>query len=264
MPDAEGRTLALITGASGGIGEAFAREIAADGHAVALVARDEDQLNRVAGVIASTTDMPAYPIVLDLAEPDAADRLIAALTRRGLDPDILVNNAGFGLVGPALELDRSEQVAMIDLNVRALADLALALLPAMRERGTGGIVNMASLASFMPGPGMAVYYATKAFVLSFSEALSSELAGTGVTVTAVCPGPVPTGFQPRSGMEEVRAYRRARKMSAPDVARLGWAGFKQGKRTVIPGLSTYATAQFVSILPRGLLLPAIKFFQRKD
>lgn len=255
--------LALVTGASGGIGEAFARAIAADGYAVAIVARDEGRLRRVAGVVGGETDMPVHVIPLDLCAPDAGERLAEILDRRGLDPDVLVNNAGFGLVGPALELDRAEQLSMIDLNVRCATDLALRLLPRMVERDAGGIINLASLSSYMPGPNMAVYYATKAYVLSLSEALSSELSGTGVTVTAVCPGPVTTGFQARAGMEDVRAYRNAPKVSAANVARLGWAGFKQGRRTVIPGMSTYAAAHLAAIMPRSLVLPAIKYFQRK-
>ncbi len=169
--------LALVTGASGGIGEAFAHELAAAGYALVLTARQEQELNRVRGVIAAKHQVPVTVIAMDLGDAGACDRLASELAARNLVPDLVVNNAGFGLVGPAAALPAADQLAMIDLNVRALTDLSLRFLPAMLARKSGGIVNVASTGAFMPGPNMAVYYATKNYVLAFSDALHEELKG---------------------------------------------------------------------------------------
>jgi len=181
-----------------------------------------------------------------VARIDASRRIGDALIANGLEPDIIVNNAGFGLVGPAAALDRGEQLAMIDLNVRALTDLSLAWADVL-ERRKGGILNVASVAGFLPGPGMAVYYATKAYVLSFSEALHHELAPKGVRVTALCPGPVPTEFQARAGITDVH-YPRGFDRSAEDVARQGYKGLMRGRGIVVPG----AHNKLVPLLPRFL------------
>jgi len=183
----ETRAVTLITGASAGIGAALAHEFAAHGHEVVLIARREQALAALADAIAAKG--APRPIVLcqDVARPGAAQAIAEALAQRGLEPDVVVNNAGFGLFGSADRLDRTEQLAMIDLNVRALTDLSLAFIDSLKRR-RGGILNVASVAGFMPGPGMAVYYATKAYVLSFTEALHHELKGAGVRVTALCPG----------------------------------------------------------------------------
>jgi len=195
---ARGPGLALVTGASGGIGEFLAHELSGDGYDLALVARSETELERVAAACRSRHGAETTVIALDLAEPGACKRLDDALTRLSLSPDLVVNNAGFGLTGPAAALSRAEQLEMIDLNVRVLTDLSLRYVGTMRERGRGGILNVASVAGFMAGPRMAVYYATKAFVLSFTEALASELEGTGITVSVLCPGPTRTGFFERA------------------------------------------------------------------
>ena len=183
----------VITGASAGIGAALARVFARNGHALALVARREDRLRALADEIAAAGGVRPLVIVADLQRGDAASLIGKALTAQGAEPQFMVNNAGFGLVGNSASLDRDEQLAMIDLNVRMLAGLSLAFVDSL-ARHRGGILNVGSVAGFLPGPGMTVYYATKAFVLSFSEALHSELKSRGIRVTVLCPGPVPTEF----------------------------------------------------------------------
>ena len=234
--------LALITGASGGIGEAFAEVLAADGFGLAIAARNEAELSRVKGVLSGKYSVPVTVVPADLSEGGACDRLAEALAERDIVPDIVINNAGFGLIGKAASLSRQAQLNMIDLNVRALADLTLRFLPAMIARRSGGIINVASVAGFMPGPQMAVYFATKAFVLSFTDAIAEEVRSAGVTVMSLCPGPVETNFQARAGMKRARALSRISTMSAVDVARAGWAGFNARERMVVPGFINKLTA----------------------
>lgn len=258
---APARKVALITGASGGIGEAFAERLAAEGYALVLAARSEAELSRVSGLITSRHDLPVATVATDLTRPEAVGQIMAALEAHNAEPEIVVNSAGAGLQGPAPGPDLERQLAMIDLNCRAVTALSLRFLDDMRARGTGGIINVASTASFLPGPNMAVYYATKAFVLSLSEALAGELHGTGVTVTAVCPGPTRTGFQAAAGMTGSRLVRLAPMMSAERVAELGLAGFRRGKRVVIPGLGNKLISWTVPFVPRAVLLPAVRFLQ---
>jgi len=248
----------LITGASGGIGEAFAVLLASGGHPLGLVARNEGELNRVKGVISARHQVEVDVFALDLGVPESGARLAAMLDQRGFVPDILINNAGFGLAGNAVDLSRDEQLRMIDLNVRALTDLSLRLLPAMIAKRHGGIINVASVAGFMPGPGMAVYFATKAYVVSFSDALSEELRGTGVTVTSLCPGPVETGFQRRAGMRTDRFGGPVKPLSAAEVAAQGWASFSKGERMAVPGWSNKLAVYGGRATPRRLLLPLLK------
>jgi short-subunit dehydrogenase len=248
----------LITGASGGIGEAFAVLLASGGHPLGLVARSEGELNRVKGVISARHQVEVDVFALDLGLPESGARLAAMLEQRGFVPDILINNAGFGLAGNAVDLSRDEQLRMIDLNIRALTDLSLRLLPAMIAQRQGGIINVASVAGFMPGPGMAIYFATKAYVVSFSDALSEELRGTGVTVTSLCPGPVETGFQRRAGMRTDRFGGPVKPLSAAEVAAQGWASFSKGERMVVPGWSNKLAAYGGRAMPRRLLLPLLK------
>jgi short-subunit dehydrogenase len=254
------RPVTLITGASAGIGAALAHEFAAHGHELVLIARREQALSRLADAIAAKG--VARPTVMraDLARLDAAQTIAAALDERGLEPDVVVNNAGFGLVGAAEALDRAEQLAMIDLNVRALTDVSLAFLDSLKRR-RGGILNVASIAAFMPGPGMAVYYASKAYVLSFSEALHRELKPKGVRVTVLCPGPVPTEFQARAGMSD-DAFPRFLTRSAEQVARDGYRGLMQGRRVVVPGAVNRAVTTIIRFAPRTLVLELIARQQR--
>jgi uncharacterized protein len=245
--------LALITGASGGIGEAFGHVLAGEGYDLVLVARRDQELHRVKGVITAKLPVAVHVMALDLNEAGAVESLMAEMASRNLVPAIVINNAGFGLAGPMAELSRDEQLRMIDLNVRVLTDLTLRFLPAMVASKSGGIINVASVAGFMPGPMMAVYFATKNYVLSFGDALNSELRGTGVTLTTLCPGTVKTGFQARAGQNE-----RGSTLSAYDVASQGWTGFKAKRRVVIPGIFNQMTAYGLRITPRRLSLPFIK------
>jgi hypothetical protein len=249
---AELRPVTLITGASAGIGHALARVFAKNGHEVVLVARREQLLANLADEIAATGAPRPTVLRADVSRIDAARRIGEALVAAGLEPEIVVNNAGFGLLGAAVTLDRGEQLAMIDLNVRALTDLSLGFAEAL-ERRKGGILNVASVAAFMPGPGMAVYYATKAYVLSFTEALHHELAPKGVRVTALCPGPVPTEFQARAGIKSMRLARAAVR-TADQVAADGYKGLREGARVVVPGFPNQLAAVLAPLLPRSFIM----------
>jgi uncharacterized protein len=244
----------VITGASAGIGEALAEIFAAHGHATVLVARRLDRLEALAKRIVSGGRAAPLILAIDLAQAGGTDELARALAEARVEPQILVNNAGFGLRGAAAGLDRARQLAMIDLNVRALTDLSLRFVESL-ARHRGGIINLASIASYFPGPGMAVYYATKAYVLSFSEALSRELAPMGIRVTAVCPGPVPTEFQARAGID--RHMPPLITHSAEQVARQAYEGFMRGKRVVVPGILNKIIVGIPRLLPRALLLRAV-------
>jgi short-subunit dehydrogenase len=254
------KPVTLITGASAGIGMELARVFAAHGHDLVLVARREDRLTALAGEIAASGRPRPDVVVLDLERRDAAATLAAELASRGLEPEIVVNNAGFGLTGDAAVLDRAEQLAMIDLDVRALTELSLIFVDSI-ARHRGGILNVASIAAFLPGPGMAVYYASKAFVLSFSEALHYELADRGVRVTALCPGPVPTEFQARSGMRTDRSQQII-ELPPDRVAQIGYRGFMRGERVVVAGTGNKLAMLFIRLIPNVLLLPMIARHQR--
>ncbi|MEA2978826.1 MAG: uncharacterized protein QOF09_649 [Alphaproteobacteria bacterium] len=250
MPDPQ--PVAVITGASAGIGAALANVFADNGHALVLVARRAPQLKALADAIEERGHARPRVIVLDLGRADAAARIEEELREAGLEPRFLVNNAGFGLMGPAASLDQPRQLAMIDLNVRVLTELSLRFAPSL-VRHKGGILNVASIASFMPGPGMAVYHATKAYVLSFSEALHRELGGHGVRVTALCPGPVETEFMAQAGIPD-NYFPRFLARSAPRVAQEGYDGLMRGRRVVIPGSSNKVAAWLARLLPRRLVL----------
>jgi short-subunit dehydrogenase len=250
------KAIALITGASSGIGADLARIFARNGYELVLVARREDRLNALADDIAAGGRPRPMVLPLNLEERDAVARIAAALSSRGLEPAIVVNNAGFGLAGPAAELDRNEELGMIDLNIRALTELSLAFVDSL-ERHRGGILNVASIAAFLPGPGMAVYYATKAYVLSFSEALHSELQPRGIRVTALCPGPVPTEFQARSGMQ-MEGAQALLTVSAQRVAQIGYDAFMRGQRVVIAGGLNKIAAFMMRLTPHALLMPLVE------
>jgi short-subunit dehydrogenase len=254
MPDPE--PVVLITGASAGIGAALADVFADNGHTLVLVARRAPQLKVLADAIEQRGHARPRVIVLDLGLPDAAARIDDELRDNGLEPKFLVNNAGFGLLGPAASLDRAQQLAMIDLNVRALTELSLRFTESL-SRHRGGILNVASIASFMPGPGMAVYHATKAYVLSFSEALHRELAPRGVRVTALCPGPVETEFMARAGIPE-GYFPHFLARTADRVAREGYEGLMRGRRVVVPGSGNKAAMLLARLLPRSLVLRMVR------
>jgi uncharacterized protein len=246
------KPVVLITGASAGIGTELARVFAARGHELMLVARREDRLKALADEIAVAGHPRPSVLALDLGERDAVKKLIAELSLCGLEPAIVVNNAGFGLKGTAAALDRDEQLDMINLNVRSLTELSLAFIDSL-VRHRGGILNVASIAAFLPGPGMAVYYATKAYVLSFSEALHQELASRGIRVTAVCPGPVATEFQARSGME-LPGTAKLFEIPAARVAEIGYDALMRGQRVVIAGTANKIAVLLVRLMPKSVLL----------
>jgi uncharacterized protein len=249
----------LITGASAGIGTELARVFASNGHRVALVARRAERLAALADEI--TASGAATPIVIacDLEQPDAGDKIAAALAAEGVEVEFVVNNAGFGLFGNAVELDRAEQLGIIAVNIRATTDLSLRFSDQL-IRHRGGILNVGSIAGFLPGPGMAVYYASKAYVLSLSEALRAELAPRGVRVTVLCPGPVPSEFQARAGFKPV-FDSAILNVSASDVAKAGYRGLMANKRAVLPGLGIKIVPLLLRLFPRGFILWAVGYFQ---
>jgi short-subunit dehydrogenase len=255
------RPVALITGASAGIGTALARVFARNGHELLVVARRKDRLEALASEIAAQGRRRPIVLALDLERRDAADAIADEMAGQGVEPAIVVNNAGFGLIGDAASLSRAEQLSMIDLNVRALTDLSLAFVDSL-ARHRGGILNVASVAGFLPGPGMAVYYATKAYVVSFSQALHHELKSKGVRVTALCPGPVPTEFQARAGMTGP-TFSPVLLRSAEQVAEAGYRGLAAGRMVVVPGMPNKAVTALVPLLPRKLLLKATARQQNK-
>jgi len=254
------KPVTVITGASVGNGAALARVFARNGLQIALIARREKEMSLLATEIAVSAKYQPVVITADLQRADAPARIAHELLGRGLEPAIVVNNAGFGLHGPAAVIDRAEQLAMIDLNVRALTDLSLRWIDGIVKH-KGGILNVASVAGFMPGPNMAVYYATKAYVLSFSEALSRELEPLGVRVTVLCPGPVKTEFQMRAGID-ARKPSLLLDRTAEQVARTGYDGFMAGKRLVIPGVGNKIVSLLPKLLPRGLVLKTLDSYQR--
>ena len=249
----------LITGASAGIGTELARVFASNGHRVALVARRADRLAALAGEITASGGTAPVVIPCDLERGDAADKIAAALAAAGVEVDYLVNNAGFGLFGRAAELDREGQLGIISVNIRAMTDLTLRLSDQV-VRHHGGILNVGSIAGFLPGPGMAVYYASKAYVLSFTEALRGELADRDVRVTALCPGPVPTEFQARAGFRP-GFDSTILNVSASDVAKAGYRGLMANKRVVLPGLGIKVVPFLLRLFPRGFILAAVAGFQ---
>ena len=239
--------IALVTGASAGLGTDFARQLSADGARVVLVARRKDRIEALAAELGN-----ARAVALDLSEMDAAERLMADVAGHGEHVDLLVNNAGFGLAGRFAELDGGRLRQMIDLNCGVLTDLSHAVLPAMIERRRGGILNVASTAAFQAGPGMAVYFATKAYVLSFTEALHEEVRSRGIHVTALCPGPVATEFAEVAGFGKAQAFNKLGAGSAEVVA-AGLAGLDRNQAIVVPGLANKVGAQSHRFLPRAFI-----------
>lgn len=260
----DGRPWAVITGASGGIGLDLARGLAARGHNLFLVARSAARLRAVADELAAAHGVTTAVHVADLADPAAPAALCAALDAAGIAPEVLVNNAGVGAYGPFLDAPLAETMAMIQLNVAALTELTGRLVPGMVRRGHGRVLQVASTAAFQPGPLLAVYYATKAYVLSFSEALGNELAGTGVTVTTLCPGPTRTDFQARAKLSGARLLRGPLMMDAAAVAEAGLEGMWAGRAVVIPGLVNKLTAATPRFVPRGLMTALVRFAQERD
>ena len=246
------RPVALVTGASGGIGADLARLCASGGHDVVLVARGLDAMAALAATLERTHGVRCTVLGVDLTEADAVPTLVADLAERGIEVDVLVNNAGFALFGPFVETSAATELSMLQLNVVALTHLTKLLLPGMVRRGRGRVLTVASTAAFLPGPLMAVYYASKAYVLSLSEALAEEVAGTGVTVTCLCPGATHTGFAVTANMADSRLFNGPGVMDSAAVAKAGYDGMMAGRRLVIPGLANKLGMQSLRFAPRAL------------
>ncbi len=245
---------ALITGASSGIGLELASLAAQEGHDLVLVARQRERLESVGRGLAEEYGVRVSVLPKDLSDPSAPAELGRDLAERRIEIDVLVNNAGFGVYGFFAETSVDRELEMIQVNVAALTHLTKLVLAGMLARRRGRILNVASTAAFQPGPIMSVYYATKAYVLSFSEALANECSGSGVTVTALCPGPTRTEFEGRAGSpDEIMARKKGFVMGASDVAREGWRGMKAGKRVVIPGFRNRLLVQVERVTPRRLV-----------
>ena len=254
---------ALVTGASSGIGRELARVHAGFGGDLILVARGEEALNELAAELRDRHGVTVEVVPRDLAVPNAAAGLWEEIRRRGLTVDVLVNNAGFGLHGPFAEQDADRLSAMLRLNVLTLTDLTRLALPPMLARGRGRVLNLASVAAFVPGPLLAVYYASKAYVLSLSEALAEEVNGTGVTVTALCPGATETDFKNRADMGGVAAFEKTAVPAAP-VARAGYRAMLEGKPVFVYGAANKFLAHgLLRLVPRGVVRWASKRSMQK-
>ena len=239
--------VALVTGASAGLGVEFARQLSRKGHRLVLVARRKERLDELAKELGN-----ARAVAIDLSENDAVARLMADLEAHGETVDLLVNNAGFGLIGRFAELEPNRLRQMIDLNVSTLTDLCRAVVPAMIERGSGAIINVASTAAFQPGPKMAVYFATKAFVLSLTEALHEELAPRSIHVTCLCPGPTRTEFGDVAGFGGNGLFDKVA-MNSAEVVEAGLSGLDKNKAVVVPGVVNKLTANSGRFAPRFLV-----------
>jgi hypothetical protein len=249
----------LITGASAGIGTELARVFSSKGHRLALVDRRGDRLTSLANEIVAAGGAAPILIPCDLEDRDCCDKIASALAAEAVEVEFVVNNAGFGLFGYAIELDRAEQLGIIGVNILALTDLSLRFAESL-IRHRGGILNVGSLAGFLPGPGMAVYYASKAYVLSFSEALRQELAPHGVRVTTLCPGSVRSEFQARAGIKPGFEHEILN-VSASDVARAGYRGLMANKRAVLPGVGMKIVPFLLRLFPRAFILAAVSRVQ---
>lgn len=258
------RETVLITGASGGIGLELARLFAAGGYDLVLVARSGARLEEIAAELNRRHGVASRALPCDLAAREAPEEIFRQLSAAGVTIDVLVNNAGFATFGAFVEIDLARELEELQLNIVTLTHLSKKFLPGMLARRRGGILNLASTAAFQPGPLMAVYYASKAYVLSFSEALAEELRGTGVTVTALCPGPTATGFQERAAMQDSKLFSGLLKVAdAPAVARAGYAGFRAGRRIVVPGLVNKLGIQSLRVSPRALVTRLVKRMQSR-
>jgi short-subunit dehydrogenase len=253
---------ALITGASSGIGLELAHLFAQDGYRLVLVARNRAALRELGDDLQSRYNVTVRISPKDLAHPASPPELYQELQETGIVLDVLVNNAGFGAAGSFLKTKWNDESEMIQVNITALTHLTKLFLPQIRAR-EGKLLNVASTAAFQPGPFMAVYYASKAYVLSFTEALAEELQGTGVTVTCLCPGPVKTNFQKRAYLQGTALASSPLTVDVREVARIGYEGMKQGKRIVIPGWKNRVLVEGVRLAPRSLLTKVVRKMQEK-
>ncbi|MGZ4890418.1 MAG: SDR family NAD(P)-dependent oxidoreductase [Candidatus Angelobacter sp.] len=255
------RGTALITGASSGIGLDLAHLMAPDFDLI-ITARNQTELEKIARELEAAHGNHVHVIPADLALPESPQQIFSEIERRALPVDILINNAGFGLYGPFAESDSNTSLAMVEVNIAALTSLTRLALPGMIERKRGRIMNVASTAGFQPGPLMAVYYATKAYVIMFSEAIANELKGSGVSVTCLCPGATATKFAGRANMESSRLFKMGA-MKSIDVAKAGYKGMMRGKSMVIPGTFNKLLAQSVRFSPRKVVTLVSRMVQEK-
>jgi uncharacterized protein len=254
---------ALVTGASGGIGYELAKLFARDHHNLVLVARSGEKLAQIATELQSQFGVTVKMVALDLATPPAPEFLFDQLQREGVAVDILINNAGFGAFGEFAQMREEEILGQIHLNITALTHLTRLFLPSMVERHRGKVMNVASTAGFVPGPLMAVYYATKAYVISFSEALANELRGSGVTVTCFCPGATQTGFAKRAGTENSRLFKQLGAMDVETVARDGYRAVMGGRTLAISGVQNWLVAESVRFSPRKVVTAISRWIAEK-
>jgi uncharacterized protein len=252
---------ALVTGASAGIGVDLAECFAQDGYNVILAARTESALRDVAERLTTTYSITATPIAVDLGAIGGGQRLADAIGQKGLSVDVLVNNAGYGHAGAFIGSDVATQLGMIDLNDRALVELTHIYWPGMLANRRGGVLNVASTAAFQPGPLMAIYYASKAFVLSFSEALWEEARDTGVNVSCLCPGPTVSKFRERAGTNKVRLSRASTPMPSMTVARMGYEAWQANRRVEVTGMRNRILASLVRFMPRTAVLRSVRNLQ---
>lgn len=247
---------ALVTGASAGIGAELARQFAERGHDVVLVARREEKLRQAADTYAARYDVETHVVAQNLASREGRDAMYKAVTERDVEVDYLVNNVGIGTQGHFLDVDLDRELTQVELNVATPTHLTKLFGRGMRDRGHGGVLNVASTAAFQPGPFMAVYYASKSYALSLSEALHEEFADDGVTVTALCPGPVETEFQERANNQDVPIGNPdaslMRWQAADEVAEAGIDGLERGKAVVVPGIEYKLLAALTKLLPRSV------------
>jgi uncharacterized protein len=250
MATASSSETVLVTGASSGIGAELARAFARGGSGLVLTARSVDKLEVLAAELRAKHGVPVRVLTADLGVQEGPSRLLQKLEQEGVQVDVLVNNAGYAGYGPFAETPWGHEAGMLQLNVVSLTELTKRLLPAMVTRGRGGVLNVASTAAFQAGPLMAVYYASKAYVLSFSEALAEEVRASGVTVSVLAPGPTESGFQARASMEASKLVKGKRLMDAASVAQAGYEGFRRGASLVIPGFQNRLLVQSVRFTPR--------------
>jgi hypothetical protein len=255
------RPAIVVTGASSGIGQAIARVAAREKSFLLLVGRSQPALDELVAELAAA-GAQAAALAVNLVDPAAPDAIEHALSERGLYCDVLVNSAGFGVFGPAAQVGRDEQLNLLDVNIRALTELTLRFLPGMLARKRGGVLNLGSLTGYAPGPNMAVYYASKAYVNSFSAALAAEVAGSGVTVTCLAPGVVRTAFFERCSVGQTRLMKLMPRSSAADTAAAGWRAFKAGKRIVVPRWIDRFSVLVCRLLPTGVIARFVAALQR--
>ena len=254
---------ALITGASSGIGYEFAKLFARDRYNLVLIARSEEKLTEMADELSRNFGISVRNIVKDLSIPASPEEIFKELQQAAIQVDVLVNNAGFATYGFFFETNLTVELQMMQLNMVALTHLSKLLLPSMLQRYEGKILNVSSTAAFQPGPMMAVYYATKAYVLSFSEALANEVRGSGVTVTAFCPGPTASGFQKQAAMEQSKLVSGRRIMDAATVAKIGYEGLMKNQTIVIPGLKNRLLTLSIRFTPRNLVTQLVRNMQER-